>query len=431
MIQQGWERLATALTALIPSVLTPAFIKSDIYLSSAEVLIPLVVYLARNGGAFPSDQAQRRAIYWLYAANMWGRYSSEIEQRLAYDLSIVRRSADPWNQLVAAIIEQRGRIDVRPSDLEGRGLEHPLYRMMLITLAARGATDWVAQTQLSEVSQVRSHPLFPLPSQADTYDQQLQLKQTDEIANQVLLVNEPTETLLQALPRLAQYRPQLLEQHCIPDDPSLWQAQQLSAFLRARRERIAVAINMRLESFKEALSSAKPARDIYELIKSGESISLEFKSTLRFSIKDGQKNMELEQEVAKTIAAFLNAEGGFLLIGVQDNGNIYGIEQDIELIQPKNVDGFELALRELVRIRMGPENNLYVRTYFPKVNGKTICVVQVFRSPRPVFCTPKPPTKKGASAPEGALTFFARVGNLSQSMTPSEANSYIAMHWRA
>jgi len=430
-IQQGWGRLAEALNALIVSMLTPASITSDAHLSSAELLIPLAVYLARNGGTFPSDQARRRATYWLYVANMWGRYTSEVEQRLAHDLSIVRRNTDPWAELVGAIVEQRGRIDVRPGDLEGRGPEHPLFRMVLITLSARGAADWTTEMPLSKVPQLRSYRLFPLPEQAGDLDLQLQRKQADEIANQVLLVSEPDTPLLYQLPALAQGRPHILEQHCIPDEPSLWQAQQFGAFLRARRERISAAINMRMQSFKEALSSAKPVGDIHQLIQAGESASLEFKSTLRFSIKDGAKDMELEQEVAKTIAAFLNAEGGFLLIGVQDNGDIYGIEQDIELLQPKNVDGFELALRELIRARMGPENNLYVRTYFPKVSGKTICVVQVFRSPRPVFCTPKPPKQKGAQAPEGAMTFFARVGNLSQSMSPSETNSYIAMHWRA
>jgi hypothetical protein len=56
-------------------------------------------------------------------------------------------------------------------------------------------------------------------------------------------------------------------------------------------------------------------------------------------------------------------------------------------------------------------------------------VVQVFRSPRPVFCTLKPGKAQGAA--ETAVNFYVRVGNQSPSMSPTEANSYIAMHWRA
>lgn len=431
MIQQGWERLATALKTLIPSILTPAFIRSDTYLSSPELLTPLAVYLARNGGAFPSDQARRRAIYWLYAANMWGRYTSEVEQRLAYDLSIVRRSADPWGELVGAIVEQRGRIDVYPSDLEGRGLENSLFRMVLITLAARGATDWATGMALSTVPQPRSHQLFPLQSQTSAYDEQLQRKHAEEIANQVLLVSEPAAPLLHLLSELALSQPKLLEQHCIPTDPSLWQVQQLNAFLKARRERIAAAINRRMDSFKEVLSSTKPVRDIHEFINAGESSSLEFKATLRYNTKDEVKDLELEQEVLKAIAAFLNAEGGYLLIGIKDDASIYGIERDLEHVKSNNFDGFELELRNLIRNNMGAETNLYIHTYFPMVDGKRICVVRVFRSPRPVFCMYKPPKTKSGKSPEAAITFFVRIGNQTPKLSTAEMNSYIAMHWRA
>ena len=426
-IQAGWQQLATALNSVIDTLRTHAAITSDQHLSSVDVLIPLVVYVARQGGSFPVEQARRRAIYWLYAANMWGRYTGERDQRLAYDLSLIRGHDEPWNELVGAIIAQRGRIDVRASDLEGRGPEHPLYRMALTTMAAQGATDWATGVALASLPQVHSHPLFPLPAQPDAAGEYLRRKQADEIANQIFLLSEPPAPLL---PKLARQPSTTLEQHCIPADASLWQAQHFDAFLSARREHIAAAINSRLQAFSAALGSGKPFRSIAEMIAAGESIGMEFKSSLRWDVENNQKNMELEQEVAKTIAAFLNAEGGILVIGVQDNGNIYGIENDLALVYNKNVDGFELALRELVRSRMGPEYNMYVRTHFTQVDDKTVCVARVYRSPRPVFCTPPPPKQKGQAAPEVALTFFVRAGNLSQSMTPAQTNSYIALHWR-
>lgn len=429
-IQAGWAQLAPALTHLVEVLPAHAALRSSNDLSSPDVLLPPAVHMARHGGTFPHPQGMRRAIYWLYAANMWGRYTSEGDQRLDYDLSVVHRSAEPWAELVETITEQRGRIEVRASDLEGRGPEHPLYRMARVVISAQGAADWTTGMPLASLPHIRSFPLFPPPAQLNTLDTQLQRRQADEIANRIFLMVEPSSPLLSLLPALARQPPEVLEQHCIPHDAGLWQAQHFSAFLSARRERIAAAINTRLQQFYGAFGPAQGYKNVSELIAAGESIGVEFKSTLRWNVKEEAEDLELEQEVAKTIAAFLNAEGGILVIGVEDNGNIYGIEHDLEYVNHKNIDGFELALRELVRDRMGPEYNLYVRTHFAPVESKTVCVVRVYRSPRPVFCTTKPPKQKGQQTPEATVTFFVRIGNLSQTFTPAQVNSYIAMHWR-
>jgi predicted HTH transcriptional regulator len=70
-------------------------------------------------------------------------------------------------------------------------------------------------------------------------------------------------------------------------------------------------------------------RQAEELIKRGESKTLELKSTLRWSLnEDRQDDKAVTHAVLKTVAAFLNTEGGDLLIGVADDGSIVGIERD-------------------------------------------------------------------------------------------------------
>jgi hypothetical protein len=87
-------------------------------------------------------------------------------------------------------------------------------------------------------------------------------------------------------------------------------------------------------------------RNAAELIKRGESKTLEFKSTLRWSLKENrQDNKGVTHAVLKTIAAFLNTEGGDLLIGVADDGSVVGIEHD----QLENDDKFMLHLAQVVR----------------------------------------------------------------------------------
>src|SRR5262249_42342741 len=92
---------------------------------------------------------------------------------------------------------------------------------------------------------------------------------------------------------------------------------------------------------------------IRELIRRGETSRVEFKASLRFDFKEQKVNKELTKVVVKTIAGFMNSEGGTLLIGVADNGDVVGLERDIETLSKKLTDGFELALRTAIANLLG------------------------------------------------------------------------------
>ena len=62
------------------------------------------------------------------------------------------------------------------------------------------------------------------------------------------------------------------------------------------------------------------------MLVSWESSNIELTSSFRYDIKLKQPNPNvLEKIIAKTIAAFMNAEGDTLFIGVDDQGNIIGL----------------------------------------------------------------------------------------------------------
>ncbi len=67
------------------------------------------------------------------------------------------------------------------------------------------------------------------------------------------------------------------------------------------------------------LPKTKNEQTVLDIINAGENVTTEFKSTLRWSLRLQQKDSEVENEVVKTIAAFLNSKGGNLIIGVGDN----------------------------------------------------------------------------------------------------------------
>jgi schlafen family protein len=83
----------------------------------------------------------------------------------------------------------------------------------------------------------------------------------------------------------------------------------------------------------------------------------------------------------KTIAAFLNTEGGDLLIGVADDRSIVGIEPD----SLDNDDKFMRHLAQVVRNGLGDRASTCIDPKTQIVKGKTICLVSCQRSPEPVF----------------------------------------------
>ena len=123
-------------------------------------------------------------------------------------------------------------------------------------------------------------------------------------------------------------------------------------------------------------------RNAEELIKAGESKTLEFKSTLRWSLRENrQDDKGVTHAVLKTIAAFLNTEGGDLLIGVSDDGSIVGIETD----RLESDDKFMRHLAQVVRNGLGDRAGTCIDPKTQIVQGKTVCVVSCQRSPEPVF----------------------------------------------
>jgi predicted HTH transcriptional regulator len=101
----------------------------------------------------------------------------------------------------------------------------------------------------------------------------------------------------------------------------------------------------------------------------------------------------------KTIAAFLNTEGGDLLLGVGDDGSIVGIECD----QLENDDKFMRHLAQVVRSGMGDRAETCIEPKTQIVQGKTVCVVSCQRSPEPVFL------KWKGMKPAGTATFSCGV----------------------
>jgi len=157
---------------------------------------------------------------------------------------------------------------------------------------------------------------------------------------------------------------------------------------------------------------------VSRLIAQGEGNCVEFKSSIRWDYRRKSANKQLEEAIAQAIAGMLNSEGGVLLIGVADNGTVIGIEQDLQALNRKNLDGFELTLTDIVNDFLGIECMAYIKTYFEIVEDKHICVVSIQKSPAPVY------VKQG-----NELKLWVRLGNSTRNLNVKAAIDYIRSHW--
>ena len=149
---------------------------------------------------------------------------------------------------------------------------------------------------------------------------------------------------------------------------------------------------------------------VRDLIRSGESGDLEFKSTLRWNLKAGRAGKEIELAWLKTVAAYMNTDGGILLIGVADSGDILGLESD----DFSNDDKCLLHVNNLIKQHIGLAFSPFIRYELLPAEGKKILVVECMRSGAPVFL------KTGKDE-----AFYIRSGPASIRLTMSEALKYI------
>ncbi|MBR4505067.1 MAG: putative DNA binding domain-containing protein [Candidatus Methanomethylophilaceae archaeon] len=152
-------------------------------------------------------------------------------------------------------------------------------------------------------------------------------------------------------------------------------------------------------------------REIADLIHKGESDSLEFKSTLRTNLATGAVDKRMEKAVLKTLVAFMNTDGGTLLIGVSDDGEVRGT--DIESFD--NLDKMNLHLTNMIASAIGND-------YLPYINFRSLD----YEDGKYVIRVDCQKTKKAVFLREGkSEQYYVRSGPSSVELTGMSLVNYI------
>ena len=160
---------------------------------------------------------------------------------------------------------------------------------------------------------------------------------------------------------------------------------------------------------------------IPELVRMPESQTLEFKSSMRYDFETGGVNKALEQAIVKSVAGLMNARGGVLLIGVADNGEVVGIDRDLQVLPKRqDVDGYENHLTTLLENGLGAASTTTVAIGFEQFDARTVCRVAVRPASSPVWTKLK--------GQDDAL--YVRLGNSTRPFGPRDAHEYISRHFR-
>lgn len=218
-------------------------------------------------------------------------------------------------------------------------------------------------------------------------------------------------------------------------DPNALHQDDFPAFFNARFERLlrqieaasGKPVNRSVDGSESPYAAVERdqeavCRRISEVISTGESKVVEFKSTGRKNLRTGDKDRAIEWAVVKSLAGFMNSHGGTLLIGVADNGTVVGIEEDFPYVGKRNLDGWELWLTDLVTSTLGKLAATDIRISFGQFAGQTVARIDVGPAAVPVFATPPGKGERGN-------IFLVRINSSTQELAGSDAHTYQRSRW--
>lgn len=431
-LKETWHELESNTLDYVFNILkSHAFIDHTKEINSVYALVPIIIYAFRKGKSKMSETEIKKAVKWFYYSQIRFRYVSQLPQKLDKDLSIVVNENNPFDKLLN-LIEAERRLEILPDEFIGVGVQHPLWALLNWYLKSKDAkcltTGLSLRKNMGKKYSLEWDHIFPfsiLKRKGYGMENRHKYSLAQEITNRAILTKTANRTKAnrEAKKYLAEIQlnfPKALELQSIPTDTRLWELENYEQFLEARRKLLANQFNEFLNNI--TTTSEEPiSMNIEELINQGENSSLELKTTLRWDLKTNQINKKLEEVVLKTVAAFSNGEGGTLIIGVTDEGEIEGLHHDYSTLNNGDKDKFEIHLRNLLNKEFGVDfstNNLSIT--FPEINDKEVCMIEIKAGLKPVYNT--------STDSNGNKTqkFYVRSGNSSQEVSLNEIADFIS-----
>lgn len=430
-IQAAWKLLDEDIFDYVFNIMkSQAFIDHTKEVNSVYAFIPIIVYAFNKGKNKLTQIEIKKAVKWFYYSQIRQRYISQLQAKLDKDIGIIANQENPFDKLLNIISADRP-LEIKPDEFEGVGISHALWGLMKFYFKSKNAvclsTGINIRKNMGKKYDLEWDHIFPYSILRDngySINNRQKYSLAQEITNRAVLTqtanrrksnNMAEEYLEQALENF----PSALKLQCIPTDKELWKLENFEMFLEHRRAILANELNEFLYNITETTDD-NVETDLLDMIMEGENSQVEFKTTLRYDMREHVTNKKLEDVIMKTLAAFSNGQGGTLIMGVTDDLEIIGLDHDYRTLKDGTKDEFELHLMNLVHKNYGVEfgtNNISVT--FPIVNDIEICLVEIKQGLRPIYT--EVTDKNGGKSNK----FYVRSGNSSQEIGITEVASYI------
>jgi len=416
-----WDAAISAIEKTIDHFRTVLRIPVSQLLPYDTLIVPFAYFFLKTGKA-PTGQQRKylEELFWRSSLSL--RYSSATESKLAADIKKVDLIIEGQRPLYPEFkLFINSPDDLRTTEFS---TGNAICKSILCILAYHEPKDFdtngkvlLDNSYLKIASSKNYHHFFPRAyvrkngSDAET-------PYANSIVNITLVSAELNKKRIAAkapsvyLGDFADENSELkhaLKSHLIDLDGASVIQNDFTAFLKNRSEALFEEIQKRIEP-SEASAKTDP---VHEIILQGEGQLVEFKSTLRYDMRTGEVNKKLEHVIAKTVAAFMNSEGGSLFIGVDDHGNAIGLDLDYSTLKKTDRDGFQLHLGNILDSYLGKDVIKLWKLDWPIYDDKQICHVQVTRANKPVYVTH-----------EGKEEFFVRKEGSSQPLSRAEEHEW-------
>jgi hypothetical protein len=407
--------------------------------SDNVILFSYILYLlGRTEYKIEESRLRHVIAQWFFMSSLTARYSSSPESKMEFDLARFRnvRDANAFVGVLSKLCEEALTDDywdiTLPGELATASPRSPALFAYFASLNLLEARVLFSKLKVSELmdpatkakrSAIERHHLFPKKFLKEMgITEQREMNQNANLALVEWADNhdidkEPPDKYLPIY--RAKYSAAELDKmyfwHALPNG---WEKMPYEAFLEKRREKMAAIIKRGYEvliSLGETVTKGESRIDIEELVSQGEHSTVEFKSALRTSLHTRQSDARIEMGIVKTIAGFLNASGGTLVIGVADDSTPVGLDHD----RFQSEDKMRLHLENLIKDRMGPQFMMYVHPRFEEYKDTRVLAVECWPSDVPNY------VKDG-----NAEKFFIRTGASTSELTPSQTVEYVKRRFK-
>ncbi len=429
-IKEVWNILDKYVLDYVVNIIrSKGFVDHTDEINSYYALVPIIVYyykkFTKGDKAFSNDEINK-ILRWFYYSQIRNRYVSQLPQKLTKDNKIAWESTSPFENLLSLIEEERS-LTITESEFEGRNVSHPLYKLCLFYFKSKNAvcltTKVPIHQPMGKMYKLEKDHIFPysvLKKRGYAMGED-KYRLAQEFTNRAILTgfanrdksDKSAENYLNLIDE------ETLNLQSIPTNKDYWKLENYENFLAERRKILSEQLNNFLTSLSKE-GSVEAIVSIDSIIEKGESDELEFKSTYQWNLETNQTDKNLVQAILKTIAAFSNTDGGTLLIGVNNNGEIVGLEFDYKCLNKGyDKDMFELVLRNAIESSFGTTfASRKIKTEFHEINEKEICKIDIEKNDELLFLEVR---DKNDNKKKEA---FTRVGNASKILDPEEIVKY-------